>query len=589
VIWSVTGAALLLAVAATGAIQAGIAASDFMGDLEQPIPALAAAPPLVEPTGAPRLARRVVIVVIDGLRVDVSRRLPYLNELRRGGIDAVAASGYPTWSRPNYVNILTGVPPALSGVRTNHFHGVVTLDSLMDRVRDQPVPMRAGFGSDYSPVPSLFLRPRSDGPIVPPLLEPDPEMTDSELTDEEAAIVLRRAIKLDVRSDFDDTHYEPWPGGFREAASTVIATGDGLAVLLVGAVDAAGHAYGGDSPEYAAAAFEVDAALRDVLAGLDLAQDALIVVADHGHSDNGGHGGLEPEVVEVPFILVGAGIVPGAALTDAQLSDVAPTAAALLGLPAPGHGIGRTHLEALALAAADAARIAVHDTARIERNKALVDRVIYRARVDQLDRRALRGTLVAFACAIAVLLAWWLRKRGAMRLDIRVLIVGAPSFFIIYYTLIGTLGHRFSPSLLPDRGDIGWELLKYGAVGTVVHILTGWIALRRRTVLAERLSAANGIAWLGLVLAMVPAGLVWAYYPAPYVEVPGPRRLVLIPAINIAIACYAVALTLSLLLEITVFFARAVDPRVRVERLERAISLARIAVEERDKQVSRSP
>ena len=36
-----------------------------------------------------------------------------------------------------------------------------------------------------------------------------------------------------------------------------------------------------------------DAALADVVATVDLSRDALIVVADHGHSDRGGHGGFD--------------------------------------------------------------------------------------------------------------------------------------------------------------------------------------------------------------------------------------------------------------------------------------------------------
>ncbi len=578
VVWSVIGAVLLLGVAGWGALRAGTAGAGFMYDLEQPHPALASAPPMIDAPGTPQLARRVVIVIIDGLRLDTSRAMPYLQELRAKGVDGQARSGYPTWSRPNYVNILTGVPPAMSGVRTNRYYGIVTLDSLMDRVREPPPPrppMRAGFASDYSPLPRLFLRPRRAAPINPLALENELAPAEGEPTEEEHAIGLRRAITVDLHGDFDDSRYAPWPGGFRDAADTVLASGDGVAVLLVGAVDAAGHAYGGDSEEYLAAASEVDAALRAELRAVDLRHDAVIIVADHGHSDRGGHGGLEPVVVDVPFILIGAGVVPGARIASAELSDVAPTAAALLGIAAPGHGVGRTQLAALALGPEDAARIAARDRARILRNRAIVDRVVADARADRLGRRALRGGMVVLASGFAVLLAWWLRTRGGLRLDVRVLLVGVPAFFIVYYTLIGTLGQRFSPSLLPDRGHIGWELVKYGAVGTVVHILAGWFALRRRLELAERLAAANGVAWLGLVLAMVPAGVVWAYYPTPYVEVPGPRLLVLIPAINIAIACYAVAVTLSLLLEIIVFFARAVDPRVRVMRLERAITRAR--------------
>ena len=175
------------------------------------------------------------------------------------------------------------------------------------------------------------------------------------------------------------------------------------------------------------------------------------------------------------------------------------------------------------------------------------------------------------------MLALALRRRGGLRLDVRVIMVTAPAFFIVYYTLIGTVGHRFSPSLLADRGHLASELLKYGIVGAIVHILASWLALRRRITLAERLAAANGVAWLGLLIAMVPAALLWALYPTPYVELPGPRLLVFIPAAKVAIACYVLAVALSLIVEVIVFFARSVDPRVRLLRLERALTRARAA------------
>ena len=50
-----------------------------------------------------------------------------------------------------------------------------------------------------------------------------------------------------------------------------------------------------------------------------------------------------------------------------------------------------------------------------------------------------------------------------------------------------------------------------------------------------------------------------------------PRSL----SINLAIACYAIAVTLSFRLEMIVFLSSAVDPRVRVMQLERAITRAR--------------
>src|SRR5262249_26691534 len=122
---------------------------------------------------------------------------------------------------------------------------------------------------------------------------------------------------------------------------------------------------------------------------------------------------------------------------------------------------------------------------------------------------------------------------------------------------------RFSPSLLPAQGHLAATMAKYGAAAMVVQLLASLWALRAQGNLGERLAAANGVAWMGLMLAMLPAGLGWAFFPPPYVSVPGPVWLVMIPAIEVAIACAAVDVALTLLVEVIVFTARAwhrVDP-----------------------------
>src|SRR5262245_51083617 len=115
-LWAVATAVALLVIGGWAAILAGSSGADFMDDLELPRPALAAEPPMIAEPVSPPLARRVVIVIIDGLRRDVARDLRFLTALGRRGVDGEAASQYPTWSRPNYVTILTGAPPAASGV-----------------------------------------------------------------------------------------------------------------------------------------------------------------------------------------------------------------------------------------------------------------------------------------------------------------------------------------------------------------------------------------------------------------------------------------------------------------------------------------
>src|SRR5262245_26575685 len=117
-------AAALVAAALAGAlaVHSGRQAGQHLKQLNDPRPVLASAPPVLMPAQR-RLARRVVLVILDGLRADASRGLPALDALRARGVDAVAHSHFPTISAPNYVSILAGVPPRDSGVRTNDYVG----------------------------------------------------------------------------------------------------------------------------------------------------------------------------------------------------------------------------------------------------------------------------------------------------------------------------------------------------------------------------------------------------------------------------------------------------------------------------------
>jgi hypothetical protein len=554
----VAAALALVVLGAVGAVKAGLAGGDFMFDLEIKQPALAKTQPAVHDPHTPRLARRVFLVIIDGLRLDKSYELPFLDELRRRGVDTEAQTHYPTWSRPNYVSILTGVPPVASGVRTNHHATPVELDSLMDRAREAG--LRTATATDYDVLPKLFLRPRIAQP--PPLVgEPDdiqPEFDiDIDNIEQPNAAAGVKAPDANLVSPFDDARYAPWPGGFSEAGAALAAGDAELVVLLVGAVDAAGHSRGGASQDYREAAETADRALARALGHVDLSQDAIVITADHGHTNRGGHGGVEPEVLAVPLIAAGAGIKPGVAADDAHLVDVAPTVSALLGIPAPGHGLGRTLVELTTLDdGARRARVEA-DTARLATTRGVVSQAEARAATDELETRAQRIAIVVGGALLAGILAALLIRRHVLRLDWRVLLVSVPAFFVVYYALIGTLGQRFSPSLLPAQGHLAATMAKYGVAAMVVQLLASMWALRNQGSLGERLAAANGIAWTGLMLAMVPAGLVWAFFPPPYVSVPGPLWLVMIPAVEVAVACAAIDVALTLMVEVIVFAARA--------------------------------
>jgi hypothetical protein len=562
----VAAALTLLVLGGVGAVQAGLAGASFMYDLEQVEPALARHPPAIQDPATPRLARRVFVVVIDGLRLDRSYELPFLDELRRRGVDGEATSHYPTWSRPNYVSILTGVPPHASGVRTNHHATPVQLDSLMDRAR--AAGLRVATATDYDVLPRLFLRRQGHGPPPAPAeldaraadapQDPGAETApDLDSLEQPAALPGIRAPDADLASPFDDARYAPWPGGFSEAGSALAAGHADLVILLVGAVDAAGHAYGGNSPQYRDAAVIADRAVARVLARVDLSRDAVIVTADHGHTGRGGHGGVEPEVLAVPLVAAGAGIRPGATALDARLIDLAPTVSALLGLPAPGHGLGRTLTELLALDGAARARRTAADQLRLAATGAVVRATEASAADDVRAHRAERIALVAGGALLAGGLAVLLIRRRVLRLDRRVLVVSVPAFFVVYLGLLATLGQRFSPSLLPAQGHLAGQMLRYGLISMGVQLVASLWVLRDQPSLGERLAAANGIAWTGLMSTMVAAGLFWAFYPPPYVDLPGPVSLVLIPAALVAVACAAINVALTLALEVIVFAARA--------------------------------
>ncbi len=550
----VIAALILLALGSIGAVQAALSGASFMNDLEIVQPPLARIEPAIHEAGTPRLARRVYLVIIDGLRADKSYELPFLDSLRRSGLDLEAQSHYPTWSRPNYVSILAGVPPSASGVRTNHHSTPVTLDTLMDRAH--AAHLSVATATDYAVLPQLFLRPATS---VVATIDPDAlEQLDIDTMQEPLAKAIVDAPDATLVSPFDDARYVPWPGGFSAAGMALVAGGKAdLVVLLVSSVDIAGHQYGADSAKYRDAAESADRALARVLGRVDLTQDAIVVVADHGHTGKGGHGGVEPEVLTVPLILAGAGVERTGTADDARLIDIAPTVAALLGVAAPGHGLGRTLTHVLALDAGARARLEAADTARLVTTERVVAIADARASDELLEHRALRVGAVALCTALAVVLALVMHRSGALRFHIRVLLTAVPAFFVVYYGLIGTFGQRFSPSLVPAQGHLAAQLAKYGLVGMVFQVAVSLWALRNQGNLARRLAAANGIAWTGLVLAMLPAGLLWAFFPAPYLALPGPVWLVVIPAVKVAVACAAITTALTLALEVIVFAARA--------------------------------
>ena len=258
----------------------------------------------------PALAERVVLVVLDGLRVDRSKELPSFGSVAARGSSGVLEVPVPSLSNPARAAMVTGAVPEVSGVTNNSVFEPPPVQSLFGLASESGVDS-AVFGSRFWPRAfpdqiGSYRRPSSQTPSY-----------------ETADLIAWQTQTCG------------------EAAEFLASSDAGFQVVGLIAGDDAGHTYGGESEAY-----------REVLAAVDECLGRLVTVAgpssvvvavsDHGHIHRwgkGGHGGEEREVVFAPFAMAGPGVRPGETL-EGRLVDIAPTMSVLLGLPIPANSQG---------------------------------------------------------------------------------------------------------------------------------------------------------------------------------------------------------------------------------------------------------
>ena len=276
---------------------------------------------------------QLVIIVVDALRADVSRSMTNLNALRAKGADRTLQIGEPSLSYPGWTVIGTGAWQEQSGVTLNFYKGDIKVDTIFESAKRKGLTTAlAGAGNGWT---MLYARGvdasyGSKGPSDPYSNLPA------------------------VRREDDDIE--------TNALKILKENKPNLMLIHFIEADDAGHAKGGTSAEYKDAAMAMDARISHIASVLDLNQTTLIVTADHGQIDTGGHGGGESVVLTVPFVAVGKGIKPGK-YDPGTLADIAPTIAALIGASIPAHSQGLPMFDALDLSANVRAQRAV-DTAQ---------------------------------------------------------------------------------------------------------------------------------------------------------------------------------------------------------------------------------
>ncbi len=272
------------------------------------------------PAGPPRpaLSPRIVVVLARGLRLDASRQMSALNELRRRGADVTVMLDTPTYRLPRWLTLISGASAQMHGVTTNYPARLGSADTLIRQAQangrntafigSQPFDEILGAGAGrFELTEGLDMNDRDDLAITATLAVLSDAVSP-------ASLVFTELALLEESARFGQRGYD----------------------IAVNATDRR---------------------LRVLMDAIDLNTTTLIVISDRGVIFGPGDaldGGDETEVARAPMVMAGAGIQPNSqALINA--TDVAPTLAALVGAPMPVHAQGQIALSVLDISGAPAA------------------------------------------------------------------------------------------------------------------------------------------------------------------------------------------------------------------------------------------
>ena len=329
------------------------------------------------PAGEPS-TERLMLIVLDGVRVDASRKMPNLQKLAARGSSGIVRVGMPSLSNPGRATMATGAWPEVHGVTNNGRYRPPMLDSIFSLAKRQGVPV-AVYGSN------LWVR------------------AFGEYLDSQAVFTFDKDLHV---GEGPEPLFDRQRVVCADMAANLKRFPAGLLVAGITATDTAGHDFGGESDEYLQLVAEADRCI----AQLDDERTTFIVTSDHGHIDRrgkGGHGGAELEVTLAPLVLAGPGVLQSSGWLGEQV-DIAPTISALLGLPLPANSQGRVLTEAVA------ASMELQD--RIDEQRKLVDERMPDREQGLRAERDGRTILSATAAVGLVLLGGNLLRLGGLRL-----------------------------------------------------------------------------------------------------------------------------------------------------------------------------
>ena len=263
------------------------------------------------------LAERVIVVVIDGCRLDRFREAekPYLEKMMSSGtVYESVETVYPARTVVCFSSMLTGAAPEKHGIASNL---VLKLGLKVESIFD------------------VLRRHGKVGRLVG------------------IAHLIDAFGEKDVASVTSVAHNDKIDQNLIAAARRELESHDpDLLVLQLLAVDQNGHTRGTYYPEYVERIEITDGLIEEFMAWCDergyLRNTAVILMADHGQGRGiGAHGHLSEGERFVPFAMWGSGIAQERVESPRSILDLAPTISYLLGVEPPAGSTGRVLTEAL--------------------------------------------------------------------------------------------------------------------------------------------------------------------------------------------------------------------------------------------------
>lgn len=241
---------------------------------------------------------RILLILVDGMRPDALGELPQVRRMMQNAAYTLRAETVmPSVTLPCHMSLFHSVDPARHGTTTNTYAPQVRpVQGLCDLLAAHG--KKSAFFYNWEELRDLS-RPGS--------------------------------LAYSCFCSGHDVGYEQANAVVTDAAiSYLTGTYTDFAFLYLGYVDAAGHQYGWMSEGYHKALVNSWEHIERIVAALP--EDyTVMVTADHGGHDRT-HGTALPEDMTIPLFLMGKEFTPGEELERANIKDIAPTVASLLGI-----------------------------------------------------------------------------------------------------------------------------------------------------------------------------------------------------------------------------------------------------------------